>query len=359
MKLLFLSGARGYLRFKIDPFRDPSFIYRLHNPAVSAMKLGHKVGIYHLKDLSNPFFSKKWDVAIIHRPSFNSVFYRATDILMRNGIPIYGDFDDLIFSIHHASERPSVKNGTETINQSLLRIKNHLKAIECIDGVIVSNPFLKKHILDIQHLKKKCIIMKNSWHLSWKDKLNKNIFNNDSKNNKPNKDVFYLTYFSGTRTHDLDLLMITDSLFNVMKKHKNLKFKFYGKGNIEKKIANMSIKEKKIHFKKYHTVFSSSFVNLAPLEDTVFNNAKSAIKIIEAGFFGIKTVCSPNPDYIQSPMSARNIAYNVSDWEEQLNLAIDTAHNKKNIHIVMDEIRYTYDPINTTKELIIDFESSF
>ena len=355
MKILYLSGARRYLAHKIDPFRDPSFIYRIHNPAISARKLGHEVSIKHLLDLKNPLISKGWDLAIIHRPSFGKVFVNALEFLNKNKIPVFGDFDDLIFLDDFAAERPSVINGFETALESLKKIERHQRAIELISGVIVSNDFLKIQIKKITSCPKKIIVMNNSWHISWE----KNYNNLDKLSNLKikNSDQQCITYFSGTRTHDRDLKIISKPLYKVLTRHKNVKFKIIGKVGINGEIANIANFEKKVHFKRYHEVVSKSLVNLAPLENTSFNQAKSALKVIEASFFGIKTICSPISEYLLSPLALRDIAYSAFDWEDQISNAINTAYDEKTKKIIMHESKKNYDPLETTKKFIHDFQS--
>ena len=114
-------------------------------------------------------------------------------------------------------------------------------------------------------------------------------------------------------------------------------------------------KYKKIHFTDYHTAVSKAFINLAPLEITTFNNAKSALKIIEAGFFGINTVCSPIPEYKNAPEISRTIALS-NEWEESLENAIESGHNFKMTINRMEEVRSHYDPLTTIKKLICRLE---
>ena len=353
MRLLYLSGAKSFIRHKIDPFRDPSFIYRLHNPAISAIELGHKVGIKHLLDLSNPFTDKCWDVAIIHRPSLNSTFINAVKILKSHNIPIFGDFDDLIFSIQHAADRPSVKIGIETLKQSINRIQNHLQAIELINGVITSTSFLADIISKIIKPTKNIIVMNNSWHFSW---LKKNQIKIEDGRSLDKKQL-QLNYFSGTRTHDLDLALITEPLLKILNKHKNIVFVFVGKGNLPLVLNTKAMRQKKIHFSKYPNAVSRAFINLAPLENTTFNNAKSALKIIEAGFFGIQTVCSPTPEYRDAPEISRNIASSIYEWEIVLNEAIEAGYDAEIIQDRAREVRSHYHPLVTTKKLISCLES--
>tara|TARA_E500000178_G_C17038933_1_gene765396 strand:- start:21126 stop:22208 length:1083 start_codon:yes stop_codon:yes gene_type:complete len=358
MRLLFLSGARRYFSHKLSPLRDPSFVYRLHNSAISAKILGHQVGIYHNLDLLNPIVPRNWDIAIMHRPSFNTQFEMTLDKLQKYKIPIFGDFDDLIFSYPHANHRPSVINGFESIEESRMRVKKHLQAIDCIDGVTVSNTFLKNIFVNSVKEHKQCIQLSNSWHYSWKDKIDYEKKQQSLKQNLSSREkTIYLTYFSGTKTHDSDLAMIEDQLINLTDKEKNLKFLVIGKVSLSKKLKEKSLQIKKVPFSKYHQLVSQSHLNIAPLESTFFNNAKSSIKIIEAGFFGIQTVCSPIPEYISTPETSRLIAYTWNDWVKQLKQGIQNRNNSSLLKRLKRDIKEKYHPLETTKKFISKLES--
>ena len=359
MRILFLSGASRYLTHKINPLRDPSFVYRLHNPAMSALSLGHKIGIYHLRDLLNPFVSKDWDIAIIHRPSFTKLFLRSIDILKKRSIPVIGDFDDLVFSPQYALFRPSVRNGLEPLENIQKKTLNHLAAIKYVDGVSVSNAVLKNAFLNLNIDSKICIVNPNSWHYSWSDvNLLKNRNNPNGYNTIKNQ-ILNLGYLSGTRTHDSDLAMIEESIYEIVNDYKKIKVRFvcYGKIKVPKKLAKVAVVKDKIPFKKYHNLFSNINLNLAPLEKTPFNDAKSAIKIIEAGFFGIQTICSPIPDYLDSPITARIIADEPKNWANGIKSGIDLLMDNKNSSAIREQVFDEYHPINNTKRFMSSLES--
>jgi hypothetical protein len=64
-------------------------------------------------------------------------------------------------------------------------------------------------------------------------------------------------------------------------------------------------------------------VNLAPLESTPFNACKSALKGIEAGRFGIPTICSPNQDYERLTKAGAIIASSNTEWFDSLEMLMD------------------------------------
>jgi hypothetical protein len=52
----------------------------------------------------------------------------------------------------------------------------------------------------------------------------------------------------------------------------------------------------RVPFSDYVNHLKLGWVNLAPLEITPSNHCKSALKVLEAGYWGIPSVYSPYPD---------------------------------------------------------------
>jgi glycosyltransferase involved in cell wall biosynthesis len=74
------------------------------------------------------------------------------------------------------------------------------------------------------------------------------------------------------------------------------------------------VAREKVPFEQYHERVREGRVNLAPLEDSPFNRCKSALKILEAGFFGIPTVCSDFPDARRFVGAGAHIASSSEEW---------------------------------------------
>ena len=353
MRLLFLSTATGYLRHKLDPSRDPSYVYRIHNTALAIRRLGGAADMLHLSDMRIPGRARGWDVVVIHRPAMSASLAAAMETFRRHKTLVFGDFDDLIFSPAQVADRPSVRMGEKSPHVALERAQHHLEAIRELDGVIASTPVLIDAFAGLANPPARRVLLPNSWHLTWEP----------LRHAAPARPPALpggaqggetVTYFSGTRTHDADLAMIAAPLSATLAEFPGFRVSLVGKVGRDGVPFECSLTPK-VPFASYGQRVAASSVNLAPLEDTRFNRAKSALKIIEAGFFGIKTVCSPIPDYVDAPASARLLASSPTQWREALRAAFqDVVNGCPERERVRQEIQERYDPLTTARRLLSD-----
>ena len=78
--------------------------------------------------------------------------------------------------------------------------------------------------------------------------------------------------------------------------------------------ATQVLRATKVPFAVYPQQFAGAWVNLAPLEDTPFNASKSALKVLEAGYWGLPTLCSPTPDYARFADAGALLASDPDAW---------------------------------------------
>ena len=104
-----------------------------------------------------------------------------------------------------------------------------------------------------------------------------------------------LGYFSGSITHNSDFNIIKDALLKVMDEHENVSLMIGGELDVNSEFNRFG--ERVITFpfcdwRRLPKHISSCEVNLAPLEDTLFNRAKSENKWIEAALVKVPTIAS-------------------------------------------------------------------
>lgn len=102
-------------------------------------------------------------------------------------------------------------------------------------------------------------------------------------------------YFSGSITHDPDLEMVTPALERILEKVPQAELLLVGEVTVPEALrtyADRITVQKAMDWKKLPTLIASVDINLAPLEDTLFNRAKSENKWMEAALVKTVTVAS-------------------------------------------------------------------
>ncbi|WP_082029276.1 ATP-binding cassette domain-containing protein [Beduini massiliensis] len=104
-----------------------------------------------------------------------------------------------------------------------------------------------------------------------------------------------LGYFSGSITHNDDILMITPTLIRLMDEYDNLEMFFVGEITVPKAFDQFNGRVKIYGFTDWEqlpSMISSVDINLAPLEDTTYNQAKSEVRWIESSLVKVPMIAS-------------------------------------------------------------------
>ena len=102
-------------------------------------------------------------------------------------------------------------------------------------------------------------------------------------------------YFSGSITHNVDFELILKPIVNLMEKYENVRL--YVVGELELPESLQMFKDRVVRnpftdWQKLPNLIASVDINLAPLENTIFNEAKSENKWVEAALVKVPTVAS-------------------------------------------------------------------
>jgi glycosyltransferase involved in cell wall biosynthesis len=139
-----------------------------------------------------------------------------------------------------------------------------------------------------------------------------------------------LGYFSGTISHNKDFATITKALVRIMTKYDNVELLLVGPLDVENelvqkfgdRIKQLPYVERKKHFAN----IAKCDINLAPLEyDNPFCEAKSELKIFEAGIVNVPTVAVANQTYkdaIEDGVTGF-VASSTDEWVDRLSKLIE------------------------------------
>lgn len=300
----------------------PSFIYRCQNLGLALEAAGHHVRLAHYSKLDQLFNHKNgasphYDVIIFHRPRYSFGFRLTLRRLQKAGTLCVADFDDMVFAPDWAQYSPGVANQQVSLKQTMKNFQSHAKALRLFRLASVSTQPLQQDMAASHGLAP--LFIPNAVHLSWRAQAE-----NYSTPRPPR-----LTYFPGTRSHDRDFAMIKAPLAEYLAEHPDVCLEITGDLADDAVLQGFNPSQLQRHPKKtfdqYRYHVAQSTVNLAPLENTQFNQRKSALKAIEASYFNSPTLASPIPDMQRlSDAGAVLVGDSPEDWYQAIKQAMHT-----------------------------------
>ena len=130
-----------------------------------------------------------------------------------------------------------------------------------------------------------------------------------------------IIYGSGTKTHNIDFLEAAPALANILKENPNVRFRIIGYLELPEYFDEVQSQIERIPFcnyTEYLTYLSECDISIAPLENFVFNDAKSNIKYLEASITKVASVCSPRAAFADVIVNGENgfLADSEQQWHE-------------------------------------------
>ena len=145
---------------------------------------------------------------------------------------------------------------------------------------------------------------------------------------KEKRNDIVLGYLSGSITHNPDLELIKPVLKSLLRKYDNVKLKLIGEIDIPddfKEFADRIVFEPFMNWEKLPSVIASIDINLAPLEESIFNEAKSENKWVEAALCHVVTVASKVGAFEHEIENEKDgfLCKNEKEWETVLTKLIE------------------------------------
>ena len=145
---------------------------------------------------------------------------------------------------------------------------------------------------------------------------------------KEKRDDIVLGYLSGSITHNPDLELIKPVLKSLLRKYDNVKLKLIGEIDIPddfKEFADRIVFEPFMNWEKLPSVIASIDINLAPSEESIFNEAKSENKWVEAALCHVVTVASKVGAFEHEIENEKDgfLCKNEKEWETVLTKLIE------------------------------------
>ena len=292
---------------------------------------------------------------VIYRTPWSEHMDTFVKLAKKENKAVFYDIDDLVFDLKFTK---TIKE-LETFNKEQLELYNdgvirYGKMMDCCDYSITTTKTIADEMKS--HVKDVCID-KNIASLSMQKYSELAIKEVKKDNNK-----IVIGYASGSITHNADFELISDAIIKILDNYKNVYLKLIGVINVPdifKKYGDRVITTPFMDYKKLPFTLRSIDINLAPLEDTFFNKAKSSIKWMEAGLVKIPTVASDVGNFHDSIIDgSTGILCKDNEWYEKLEkLVLSTDYRNTIGENAYNEVYKNYTALSSGRT-ITDFIKS-
>lgn len=302
MNILFVSNTKRTGR----PYLDPATRYRCYNPAADLRSLGHVADVCSLHNFRMEYVDR-YDSFIFHKPPFTRDLEAALALIEKRGKQYRADYDDLIFDPKNALESSLFLTGRASEKIVLDIFERNLQALRLFSQVTVSTLPLGQEVA-ISSPDSLINVIHNGLSTRWIESARMRY------GKRPVHGT--ISYFSGTRSHDHDFEMVNDLLAQYLASNRNARLRIVGPVDFDSaRFPKRQLQRiEAVEYEKLPAFIMDSWINIAPLQDNLFNRCKSGLKFFEAAAFGIPTITSPIPDMQRFHTPGITLAQTSGEW---------------------------------------------
>ena len=164
-----------------------------------------------------------------------------------------------------------------------------------------------------------------------------------------------IVYGSGTNTHNVDFAEAADAILDILHEFPQVKLRLIGLLSLPEGFKQFRSRIERIEFCEYGEYLgylSECDISIAPLENYIFNEAKSNIKFLEASIVKVPSICSPRSAFTSVIVDGENglLAEKFTDWKQALGRLVTCAQLRNSLaeaayQTVLDQ----YKPLNIAR----------
>lgn len=261
--------------------------YRVLNKAEQLRKLGFDVWTVNLSDFQMGYAEHASHIIIYRAPNTDKLV-TLIDLAKKENKAVLYDIDDLVIDTKYTNSLSYTQGLSKIEKENYDRGVNsyHQMMLLC-DGVISSTEKMKKELLNYKSL---VLLNRNVASQELVD-LSISALENKTFENKRIK----IGYFSGSITHNENFELIKPAIKKILEEFPEVELHLVGHLSLPddmKKYEHQLSFHDYVEWHELPKLIAEVDINLAPLVDSIFNEAKSEIKWIEAALVKVPTVAS-------------------------------------------------------------------
>lgn len=263
---------------------------------------------------------------------FRCPFQKSVDILIKQirmeKKKIFFDIDDLVIDTKYTDTIPYVQSLSDKERQLYNNnVNNMKKTLFLTDGCITTTERL---CLELHGYVRNVLINRNTASKEM-IQLSERVLTKKRKTEKVK-----IGYFSGSLTHNADIQLILPVLKNVLKRHTEVELHFVGELSIPSELNEWSsqiVVHSFVKWRQLPELISQVDINLCPLQNSIFNEAKSENKWIEAALVKVPTIASKIGAFDCMIQDGKTgiLCENLQEWNEKLEILIQNSDLRETI----------------------------
>lgn len=294
--------------------------YRVEHQREQLEMLGISTDEVHYCSV-RPEYADRADVFVIYRCPITDDVSSFIERLHSLGKKIYFDVDDLVTDTRYTDSLPVVQAMTQE-DRTIFNdgVERNGRTLALCDGAIVTTGRLARELGRVVP----------------RVFINRNVASREMVRNsmlvptldKGGRDEVLIGYFSGSMTHNSDFAQALPAILSVLDERPNVYLKVVGDLGIPEELAPYAdriVRSEKVSWEELPALIASVDINLAPLEPTLFNEAKSENKWTEAALVKVPTVASNFGAFSDVIEDGKNgfLCSTTEDWIDALISLID------------------------------------
>ncbi|MDG6094357.1 glycosyltransferase [Acetobacter sp. AN02] len=257
------------------------------------------------------------EVIFYRVPGFPTVL-RLTEEARRLGLSPWWEVDDLIFDESQYNENGNLSSlGARERNDLLKGVRLFRIAMLSCSRAIASTPALAECMRQAGVAETRVIrnaLDADTLHIADEARLAAGGVRGDD---------LTIVYGSGSRTHDRDFVEAAGGILAAMKREPRLRLRIIGDltlppefGLMEGRVERLAARD----YRSYMRLLAGADISIAPLEPTLFNDAKSNIKFLESAVLGVPCICSPRAEFREAVRDGETglLAEGDAQWAEAI-----------------------------------------
>ncbi|MFT8896783.1 MAG: glycosyltransferase [Acetobacter sp.] len=267
--------------------------YRVWQRKEELELLGWEVEVVNWHDPQSALSAMQtsWEVIFYRTPAV-SVIKTLIEEAKRFGIEPWWEVDDLIFDLELYGQNSNLLSLSKAEQEGLLEGAQLYRECLQLCGRGIASTRVLGEIMLRAGVRDVCVIENalDGETLRIADQLL-----SGEKAPRKNDDIV-IVYGSGTRTHDQDFLECAEGLAAAMDAEPRLVLRIIGELTLPDDFQRFGARVEYLEgrdYAGYMAVLAGADIAIAPLEPSIFNDAKSNIKFLEAAILQVPVVCSP------------------------------------------------------------------